>query len=141
MNILLFNLFNWHDLLNFSSINPNIPRDMQIYLKLCSQFLEKKKVYCDIDLTKGYVILKIKTYKVKVNMLQYLLLEHIKINNKIKLENIESTLHLHYIISEKILNSLYQSNLITELNNVFTLNNNYSPTDDNEIIDCIRFFK
>lgn len=139
MNFKLFNLTRWNNL-NFSLLYPNIPSTTEIYLKLCSKFLEKKKYQYDIDWTKGYVIIQWNNYKIKVNMLQYLLLEHIKVNKSLKINEIEPTLCLHKQISEHILNSLYQANLITENKETFTLNKNYSPTDDNEIINAISFF-
>lgn len=139
MNFKLFNLTRWNNL-NFSLLCPNIPSTTEIYLKLCSKFLEKKKCQYDIDWTKGYVIIQWNNYKIKVNMLQYLLLEHIKVNKSLKINEIELTLCLHKQISEHILNSLYQANLITENKETFTLNKNYFPTDDNEIINAISFF-
>ncbi len=142
MDFKLFTLSFWNKL-NFSLLYPNIPNTLEIYLKLCSTFLDKKKYNYDIDWTKGYVVLKWKSYKIKVNMLQYLLLEHIKVNKLIKLENVETTLYLHKTISEHILNSLYRANLITiniNTDDEFILNSNYSPTDDNDIINAISFF-
>lgn len=121
---------HWNDI-EFYYHNPNLTTELEFYLKLIRVYshLKLKKGAFEIDWTRGYATLKWSRQIVKVTMLQYLLLMHLK-EGDIKLTEVMDCLGLSHYLTELTVNSLYRANLILVDETTITLNQDLYLNED-----------